>query len=711
LDLNYSINITIQNDSASDIVAFSFDDFDAQWNYHTYFFKAYFLAENKVYRNDYFDSQQNLKYYQIASDNSYAFNISNVEEYQLTFAPNKYSMMLAPPTFATKSNQNCDCFFADTCFLVTTCALTNQTQKVFTADPISIFNARVQWNNVLSNATIVLQNIQDSDNYVSNSSFVDAHISVQQGSSLLFSNVLFENTELTISDKSVVFHNVTFVNSTLLLDSATLDVRNSVLDVVISNFSNITYNATIIVEGTYVNSSVVYYNASDTLDTNMDSMQLYYNCSTISLIDDSGSALSLFGTDNYGDAFSSHRCYVLFNNTANVNVSYNYTFYFDTQFLYFENNPTFTSFNPQETIVFVPTHIPYWDYSTNTTWQTDFRNYTLLQNISALSDVRFSVAGLNITILGPYNYSGLNLSSLLFANASRFSIDASLVNASVDVRYTFPFERFVVIPDVPLSFDDGVLVGSVPSGVYDVYRNLTFLYDVPSIVYENVSFDIPITYGDYSLLLNATDSCVLLLDSTPSAFTNISISGNASVAYEINCVHPDLDSVNVSGVLDVMSYYISGFDSLVQYVPFTLVNNNPALGCDCNLSVTGDAVYAFSNASGLCSVSLTLPGTSYAGEVVCSDYSQQLSLNLLQGYSVWGRNEEFAGFTTPSVGSSSLLFIISEYEFISAFLLNSSLDYYSVLEGSKLFGKITAPNLLYYRGKLFNENIEKELLN
>jgi hypothetical protein len=131
------------------------------------------------------------------------------------------------------------------------------------------------------------------------------------------------------------------------------------------------------------------------------------------------------------------------------------------------------------------THIPIWDYSLNTSHMTDFRNYSLLENISNISDVQLSYSNINVTFSNPLNLSDANLTALFAAQNTWFNVSldtfdfsfATVIscdfNYSVDFVPTGNSSDFSVTP-----LGEGCLVaGTLAPARYDFYEANPPVYD------------------------------------------------------------------------------------------------------------------------------------------------------------------------------------------------------------------------------------------
>jgi hypothetical protein len=156
------------------------------------------------------------------------------------------------------------------------------------------------------------------------------------------------------------------------------------------------------------------------------------------------------------------------------------TFNFNTEFKYFNESAEIDS-----EIVLYRTHIPIWDYSLNTSHMTDFRNYSLLENISNISDVQLSYSNINVTFSNPLNLSDANLTALFAAQNTWFNVSldtfdfsfATVIscdfNYSVDFVPTGNSSDFNVTP-----LGEGCLVaGTLAPARYDFYEANPPVYD------------------------------------------------------------------------------------------------------------------------------------------------------------------------------------------------------------------------------------------
>ena len=597
----------------------------------------------------------------------------NDNEYEVTFALNRYSMSLTPPKTDSKENDDCLCFFTDSCAIETTCEFDTGSAVTFSASTINITNARVLWSNVRTNATIRLLNLTSATNFIRDSYVFNTTLHIENGTTLEIRNTTFENTTIVISNISVSLTD-SIATGLLILNGSK---NTTITSTVFQNLSTTgTFSGTVKLNNTqvdgalYANGSIRYFNSSEAFVLNTGANQTYYNCTSFTVLDDSGVSLDLTGTDSYGTLFSSSTCLPIRDNVSGVVfTNYSYVFTFDTNYQYYPTSQNFTLFGATTQIVLNRTFLPVWDYALNGSFQTDFRNYSLLQSVDSLSDVRLSYGEmLNVTVLGPHNYSSLNLSAFLYADDGLIQIADTLGNSTrFEINFSFPYGSVVVTPDANLSIGNGTLFGEVMAGSYQVQRDLVSQVDVPKYAYPNVSFDVGVTYENLNGSIDGISGCTFFVSDTEVGFTGLNFTSPGSYPYQANCSYPGLENVSYSGVLNVSASYLSGFESALTHTPFVLQNNHPT---DCEGNITFTDLESFSEKTfefnSSCAALVLLSGPEYNYVAEFDSFTESGSVSLGQGFIFFANVFEIVrlGMEQSDVQLSSFWIIDSE-SFIS----------------------------------------------
>lgn len=486
---SYSANILIVDNSTN--VKFSFDNITSEWNYNNYFFKVEHSADNTIYRNDVFDSKQNLKYYQVKADDSYEFDFSNRDLYTITFALNPYNMILADPINVTKEAQGYECLTTESvCFISST---STQTNVDVNASYVEFFTSGTK----------------------TTARFIDS---------------TFTNLELVLTNTSDEFTNVTFTNVTLNITE--------------SEFSKLFLRSTFINSSIYISNTSVNFNDSVLTNTVITgSNYLLSNSSRISFTSN-GNSISLSGIinrtdgveENFGLTSSLNRFWIY----QNDSIVYNYTIIPETNFEYFANQTTLSDFTQDYTITFNPTGLPYWNYSSNSSYQTDFRNYTLLENISNITGVKLSLEGLNMTLETYENLSGLNLSNRVNLTNQGFVFD---LPGNWIINYSSALSSPIILKDgsnITLQNESTIFYGSeLTSGSYEFTERYNFSVEIPSNVLFNQSFNVSIVYTDKVTLDDFSNTCNIIFDSVSGTFVNMNLTTLGNVAYNVSCTGID----------------------------------------------------------------------------------------------------------------------------------------------------------------------------
>jgi hypothetical protein len=714
---NYSVASESANQSTNVDMAF-FPS--ATWPYHDYFFSVEFTGTDSVYRNDYFDSQQNLKYFLVNDSNRYQFDVLNDNEYEVTFALNRYSMSLTAPKTDSKENDDCLCFFTDSCSIETTCEFDTGSAVNFTASFINITNARVLWRNVRTNATIRLLNLTSTTNFIRDSYVFNTTLYIEYGTTLAIRNTTFENTTIVISNISVSLTDSTATGLLILNGSKNTTITSTTLQNLSTSNSftgTLVLNNSHIDDALYANGSIRYFNSSEAFALNTGANQTYYNCTSFTVLDDVGASLVLTGTDSYGTPFSSSACLPIRDNVSGVVfINYSYVFTFYTNYQYYPTSQNFTLFGATTQIVLNRTFLPVWDYPLNGSSQTDFRNYSLLQSVDSLSDVRLSYGEmLNVTVLGSQNYSSLNLSAFLYADDGLIQIADTLGNSTrFAINYSYPYGSVVVTPEANLSIGNGTLFGEVTVGSYQIQRDLVSQVVIPKYAYPNVSFDVGIVYENLNGSIDGISGCTFFVSDTEVGFTGLNFLNSGSYPYQANCSYPGLENVSYSGILNVSASYLSGFESALTHTPFVLQNNHPT---DCEGNITFTDLESFSEKTfefnSSCAALVLLSGPEYNYVAEFDLFSESGSVSLGQGFIFFANVFEIVRLGVSEIDTFLSSFrIIDDSSFITyrSGLNSTPNNKYSIEEGLANH-PVPSHSTFYYKGVLFNDGKVIELTN
>ena len=702
IDLTHSS--TIIPNSGTTNINFTVD-INTTWSNKNYLLLIDYPATGKKYRNDIFDSQLNMKYHIVDESDSYEFNFLNSLKYNITIQPNKYSNILANQVSLSYNPPGCSCPFNQTgaCFISTYCEVSD---NITTAQNITLSNQlgndRFEWTNIVSNAYITILN-SSSDvftNFIfANNTFVMENAAAQSS----FIDSTFSNASVLFNLTNVSLENVSLSNTTL-------NIRNS--SIVINN-SDITINAS--------NSELFVYNSTITNTTSFSGSTVhYYNCTTISFIDDEGSAVSLDYTiksndsefidiDSTGSSISN--CFEVAQNQT----QYEYTIEFDGDFEYFEYETNYTHFEPTQSIIVTQTNIPTWDYSVNGTHMTNFENYTLLQNVSNLSDVEISIGnGLNVTILDTANYSDVDLTSFV----SRTGNDTVVLNTTftnhitLALNYT-PSRRVVVLPDYTLaSISANVSTVNVTgSGTYQFASDLNFSHDMPSTIFNNSPINITINFTNYngSIVVDASANCSIYNGAGFVSQTNAQF--RSDVTLNISCSDSVLGTVSENVSVTVVNQQVSGYAAAKTFDTFALLYKsvditNPSTQC-ANVSLlgygaanyTGDyCAWNVSYVTSLNDVNITSP--------IYDDYNTTITVSVGRVY--FDVTEIFGLFTQLNLTTHYRT--ITSNKFIADYKLNDSINLFSSSIESNL-NKTGTAEIFYFKGDIFSNKEEIEIVN
>ncbi len=455
LSTEYTAKINVNK--TSPIVNFTFSDINTVngWNYNDYFFKVNMVG--RTYRNDYYDSSQNLKYYLVDKSNLYTFNQNSDDSFAIDFAPNQYSMILADTiTDETRCADYDLPFSLGIAIIASGCDYSGSVRKDFVAN-VEFDNVRVNINQVVFNASV---NFSESNGTVSNSIF--------NGSSINISG-----TDLGV----LRFENVSFINGVVFTGSSESEVKLEGC-----NLSGMTVNS---FDGT------IYDYGSNTKAIDFANRYVY-NYSTISFLNSTGNPIQLSGS--YSDSLGSSNI-DLSKNVSGWFMTWDGTsvvlnFSFDTDFEYFNETVLMSIDSAVENITFIETHIPEWDYSKNNSHMTDFRNYTLLHDIDTVSNLKVSLVNspfelstfeLNLTFNEPINLSDVDLSNLV--SVGKDGYNQYWFNNSVANNFSYSFTTDLTndynasygdswwLVDVDNSFDGVVMNTSYYMGKYSFVQD------------------------------------------------------------------------------------------------------------------------------------------------------------------------------------------------------------------------------------------------
>ena len=404
----------------SSVVNFTINP-NTNYEYNDYFFKVK-LGSN-TYRNDYFDSQQNLKYYQVDFSNNYAFNFSSTNEYVAEFAINKYSYQLTDFVNETRFSPLCSSLLNDVTAKLTTFCIqfSGADLNNFSAKDIDVQNTTIEWNNVYSRGNLSLFNISDIE--ISNSD--------------LGGNV-------TILDSEGIISNTTILNSTIFIDPTIL------------TFENVSFGGSTIT-------------GDDTILTSINSDGFY---------DFTNSEISIFGPGNATLASNEVRFYEEFNVSLEIdgqNVTEEIRFNDSLN-----RTGTFTSGNPEWILTElngtpVKTELSYFgqDLGEVNSGSTAFS----IAGVSALENVTFKKSNLTILVPGPFNYTGINLSEVVSKGPTAFYFGLD-TNASFEFNTSIG-ASFSTNPNIDVNYNSGQFTGNISeSGTYRfIDNNPTYLVD------------------------------------------------------------------------------------------------------------------------------------------------------------------------------------------------------------------------------------------
>ena len=565
LDTSYSSNITI--DRLSQNISFSVN-ITSSWQMNNYMLDVKFY-NGKVYRNDYFDSQQNLKYYLTHVNDTYSFNVNNSDanEYYLKISPNTYAMVLASATEVGKRNAACDFDASAGNWIMPATGCVDKENKYYN----------------LSGRTWTI-----------NGNYTFTNVSAVSGS------VVFNGTVNNLTDSN--FTGVVANGSTIRLANSVMSGTADVSRIELRNSTGSLANI-----------------ASDVLE--------YLSVSIIVQTDNGSTVTRDFTVD--GNAAADE--YLIVNNSVTVSYDINFTPSWD----YFPCDTARVFDSATEVITCNLTHIPDWDYSVNTSHMTDFRNYTLLENISNISGVNLSREDVNISFTDAINLSDVNLTSL-------FSSGANWFNNSVAENFSYQISTnlsdFVVAVggDVyATTSSSGVVSGTFTSmGRYNFFDNVSFAYSVASEVVAGEAFNVTLSYSDYhgNSFLN---NCSLAFNGTAYNLTNISLS-EGLYPWNITCNASALPFRNANGTLQASSFLVS-YPSVYRYAPFSI--NVTYEDCSaCTIAVDGSETNGCQR-----NETFTTLG-SRAVNITCGGAQRNFAITPQDAKKLWDREEVLGRF-------------------------------------------------------------------
>jgi hypothetical protein len=680
-------------------------DIDADWNYNNYQLVIRHSRDGTVYRNDYFDSKQNLKYYRTTQNHEYAFNLSSFDLYSVDVRLNKYNMLLTSQTASyvqTPGSLNClftelDCNLINSSFSNNNITPFLPTYLRFADATFTIAN-KVFLDKIFENRNTTLS--------LTNATFSNTTLEFRDSpNNLTLSNVSLSLSQIAIVDANATFQNITQSLTNITLTNSTVVVRNSNLVLNGTNFTVHAYNATIFYETTDEAIIVNYYNTTRIrfIDMLGNAITRTYNVSS-DLFNLSSTASEIF-TD-----FLVGRNQIL--NPISIS--------FTEDFLYFPNNQSNYIFtNETQNLTFIPTGLPVWDYAVNGTNQTDFRNFTLLTTITNLNNTNFSIgSGFNLTFIAPANYSSQNFSELIVRN------NATTITIGFDVPFRASLNtsltgRVAVLPTYAIAEQTqyGREFFAPGAGTYTLVSDAILSVSIPSVVGRNVQTPIAISYRNYNGSIDATDSCTLAItppDVAPLAanldLLTLSIAGTHS--YTVTCTAGELPFASFEGTFDVKNQYLPNYLGKTRFAQFTLHYTDADLTDAFNRCVNytlegfGVAHYVSANTCGWnVSFTSTTPEiiVKVTNETVTEEEVFRQTITLLDGRILYDSTSVIGDFIIPSFMETAQLHVVSKSSLIAPSPgLNFSINYFNK-ESVQNITKTTSNLVLHtYRGDLNN---------
>jgi len=712
-EASYSVAMTLKNFSLSEtnethslFTEMRFEP-SASWRFSDYEFWVRFIGNNNVYRNDYFDSQQNLKYHLVNASGSYSFAVRNDDAYTVDFALNRFANTRTAFASATKQNDACICFFSPFCDLVSTCQFDGSNTTQFLATSINISGAQVLWDAITTNASIRFSDLQPVGSSIRDSQIFNASILFDSGGDLSLEDSTLSNTTLRLVDVNLSVED-SILDRVFVNGSSNLSIQGGSVASLLtgSDFTGrVILNQSSVSSGFFEQGHILYYNVSESGSSSLNATQDYFNCTRVSAGQFSGVV------DQTAEILSESSCFLMrrvVNGTAEA--LFNYSFTFDTGFAYFPWSPLYSAFDSETVVTLNRTFLPVWDYVMNGSWQTDFRNYSLLQNISNLSSVRFSYGSrLNVTVPVAYNYSGLNLTGYVQADSAGFTLNGTILNLSAQVSYAFPFSSFVVSPYAGLVLSGSVLSGLVPPGTYTLSRDLNASAFVPSRTVARHPFNVSVTYSNLNGSYKSS-GCTLYVNGSAMAFNDVTLNDSGVYGYSVICSDSKLESINLSGSISVFDSYLTGLSQAERYVPFTVWNNHP-YSCSGSLVLNSSREnHTFHFGSG-CTAELTLKDDVYSYVLYGDGVTENGSFNVSGNPSFFSIATGIAGFEVETNRADNSYFIISEDSFITKEGLNLTDDnLYNTDEGLETVAT-SKHSTFFYEGVLFNDGVVHQVVN
>ena len=539
------------NSSVSDQASF-YVTANASWSVADYFLRASFATHQ--FRNDLYDSRLNRRYYLTHYNHSYIFDTSNYDEYTVSVQPVTHAGLLTGTVTASKTNSNC-VYVPNTDWTINTyCADyagDNWKQIYMNQSSFIATNTQINWNRVNATGSDFLFNFTTDS--ISNSIFNgmgNRTIEFVGNITRNQSNVSYYNINISLVNTTVTMWDVSFANSSILTNNCSLYLEGMSLPENLTRYPGSQL-------GIYQRANVTFTDGS-------------------TLVWRSGS-------------FSNELETTPFSSTSFVNQDWlgrvndtllSYTFNFDEDYAYLPNTVIISDFSSDTVIQLNATGLLEWNYSINGSHQTDFRNYTLLESIDNISNIKLSLGeSVNLTLLSTENLSNLNLSSGLKQTEQGFNLTLP-GTYSVDMSVGF-FESPLALKDGvltnDLNYNAGEVTGTIDSGLYEVVENVSFSVDIPQ-AYPGKSFDITVEYGDYFETISDTDACNISIDNESSFFENI-VLGTGTHSYLIECDSPELPYVNQTGEITISDRVVLAryeMDKNAHY-SITMVDGKPTV--------------------------------------------------------------------------------------------------------------------------------------
>jgi hypothetical protein len=670
LDINYN---------EGNIVNFTLD-IDADWNYNNYQLVVRHTRSGTVFRNDYFDSRQNLKYYMTSANHQYEFDLSNFDLYTIGVALNKYNMLLTEQISFVQTPASIECLYVEyDCGLITSTFENDNTStfvtknikladvNFFTLRNFSLFDTTFE----ITNATLTFMNMTFEN--LSIVSFENTKNLTMTNSSLIDATIALRNANATLT-------NVTHANLTINASNAVITVYNTNVNI---TGTNITINA--------FNSIVTTFGETENITINS------YVRSQISFVDQLGNFISrtynltsdLFNlSTTAGTIFTDF----LIGRNEVINV---FSLEFVEDYLYFPNNKTtYDIINATQNITFISTGLPFWDYAVNGSHQTDFRDYALLESIQNLPQANFSIGdGFNVTFAQPANYSGVNFSTLISRHTdSTFTIGFN-TPFNISINYT-PEERILVLPTYDTAIIQGgnAVVSLSNPGTYRLVSDIIFSAKIPTIIGVELDIVLDAVFSNYNGSINELNICVLnaSLDNFQTNMTfadltqPISFTTQGEYDYVLTCAGELLPTRVESGSFEVLDKYFLNFNQARLHDTFELrFYNNDVVEAitECPTYTLSGTGFSAAHTGGVrvadktCGWNVTLTSTSVTFTLTPIDSAILLSdtIEFADARVFYDDATVLGSFWTSS---NLRAFVISNNSIISRHLLNSSYNFY-----------------------------------